>query len=140
MAGTKTNWHLDALDGLPDIDPMQQIEELKSEGKVIDLSRGKPEIMAALAASIDREAEFYDVGVSCDLKLGQDPPPCYQCSHYTENTEKHARALICALGREQVDLLRELDGLKALDRLNDELAAAHEAELAACEELAAAVL
>lgn len=139
MSGVQTNWHLDGLD-LPGGDPMQEIAELKSEAKVIDLSRGRAEIMDDLSASIRREGEFASRGLTCAIKHVGDTPPCYECPYFTTDFQNDARALICELGRHQRDLCSELEAMTASEALDDQLALAYETELAACEELAAALL
>lgn len=148
MSGIRANWHLDGLE-LPEGDPMQEIEQLKSEATVIRIARrSNGEIAAELSDLLKLEGEYAASGLACDLKWTTQGPlgpsdqrnPCYGCSYYTEDEERHARALLCSLGRRQNDLCDELEALAAGDRLDAELADAHERELAAVEELAAALL
>jgi hypothetical protein len=137
---TRTNWHLDTLE-LPDGDPMAEIEQLKSGAVVLDLRREPEEVMADLAASFDREARFsHYAGVECSIKLPTNRPPCYDCPQYVADPSVNPLGLICQLGRRQVDLLDELDAIRAPERLDEELAVAFEREQAACEELAAALV
>jgi len=143
------NWHLDSL-VLPETeDPMSEIEELKSEAKVIDLSGDRPELMNRLKKALDREAGFsYYAKLECDLKwtlpgptgVVKDRNPCYDCPHYTEDHFNEARALLCSLGREQNDILDALYAFDAVEALDEELAKAHGVEVAASVELAAALL
>lgn len=149
MSGSKCNWHLDSLE-LPETgDPMAEIEELKSEAKVIDLGGDRPELMDRLVKAMDRENGFsVYANLECDLKwsmpgptgIPKDRNPCYDCPHYTEDGEHHARALLCALGREQNDILDALYAIDALKALDAELTVAHGVEVGASEELAAALL
>lgn len=142
------NWHLDSL-VLPETeDPMSEIEELKSSAKVIDLSSGRPELMDRLKKTLDDEAGYsYYADLECSLKWTvpgpngiKDRNPCYDCPHYTEDGEHHARALLCSLGREQNDILDALYAIDSMKALDAQLAVAHGVEVAASEELAAALL
>lgn len=139
---TQTNWHLDAL-VLPEGDPMAEIDQLKSEAERIELMRTEDEVLAEFTAAVKREAGLADYGgVECDIKFAaMGRPPCYECPHYVDITRTdNPLGLVCQVGRRQVDLLDELEAIRAPARLDNELAAAFEREQAACEELAAAVL
>lgn len=136
---TRTNWHLDAL-VLPAGDPMAEIEQLKSDAELVDLTRPRAEVMADLTAAFEREARLSHYGgVECSIK-GAARPPCYECPHHVADPSVNALGLICEIGRHQVDLLDELESITAAERLDDELAVAFQRDQAACEELAAAVV
>lgn len=136
---TRTNWHLDTL-SLPDGDPMAEIEQLKSGATVLEF-RTADEVMADFTASLHREGRFSTYAdLECEIKLPHTRPPCYECPHYVADPSTNPLGLICELGRNQVDLLDELDAIKAAERLDEELAVAFEREQAACEELAAALV
>ena len=147
--GSQCNWHLDAL-SLPDAgDPMAEIEQLKSDAKVIDLSGDRATVQDRLGVTIRRESRLaVYAGVECDLKWtvqgprgpGDDRNPCYECPLYTEDSANNAMALLCSLGREQNDLLAQLDAFDAARMLDRQLAEVHCAEVAASAELAAALL
>lgn len=138
---TQANWNLTDL-VLPEGDPMREISELKSNAKVIDLTRGEPEIFADLQASLVRESRFDQIGLRCDLKWtvdGGQRNPCDSCPHFMTDTTEDARGVLCRLGRAQNRLLDELGAVKAAERLDEALVAAYEADGAACDELVAAL-
>lgn len=149
MSGVQANWHLDGLE-LPEGDPMQEIAELKSRASVIDLAPAKSveQIREEFAASLRYENGHAALGLACSMKWTQRGPrgphddrnPCYECPHFTADAENEARALLCTLGRRQNDLLAMLDAAEAQERLDAELAAAYETDVAACEEMAAALV
>jgi hypothetical protein len=57
--------------------------------------------------------------------------PCYdECPEYTTDYAHEARALLCALGRRQNDLLDALDASRAADALDEALVAAYERDMA----------
>lgn len=148
MNGSQCNWHLDSLDVPEASDPMAEIAELKSNAKVIDLSGDRAELTARFNKTMEKEAGYsYYSNLECHLKWTQPGPkyandrnPCYDCPYYTEDHFNEARALLCALGREQNDLLDAMYALDALAALDAELARVHDAEIGASVELAAALL
>lgn len=144
----QANWHLDGLD-LPDEDPMQEIAQLKSEAAPVVLTRTPEEIFEEFSRALRKEND-YDAyaDLTCSLKWGEpdsrgqvgERNPCYTCPKYTTDTSDDPLGLLCALGRQQNDLLDELEAAKAEKALDIELMDAFERDVASCEEMAAALL
>jgi hypothetical protein len=139
---TKANWNLSSL-VLPEGDPMDQINELKSTAKVIDLSRGEPEVFAEFRRTMQAEAFYSSTGLECDMKWSEDGGqrnPCDTCPAYqARSTETDATAVLCALGRKQNGLLDELAAARATEKLDEAMAAAYEADSAYVDEVVAAL-
>jgi hypothetical protein len=142
VGAVKANWHLDALD-LSDDDPMQG--DIAHFGKPIDLSKSIPELREDLRYMVRKEARYHNNGLSCDLKWTAPGPsgpyqrnPCYTCPHYQDEatiTDDNHMHLLCRLGRQQNDALDMLGALVDVQRkLDAELVAAHEREVAEVEE------
>ena len=150
--GVRADWHVDALDLDQGDDPMQEIAALTAGATVIDLTKTEAELESEFAELLTKEGHYAarskgDDGVSpleCSLKWSDDHKiqnpngslSCFTCPHYCGIRES-AHSLICALGREQEDVLAQLRGLRLADSLDDELAVAYESEIEACAELAA---
>jgi hypothetical protein len=137
---TQTNWNLEAL-VLPQGDPMAEIEQLKSEAAVIEI-RDRDAVLTDLQETVRREDGYsYWSDLECPIKVRNTSrvPPCYGCPEYTAD-KTDPRMLICRLGRQQVDLLEELDAIQAVEQLDLLLATSYEHDVAACEEMAAALL
>jgi hypothetical protein len=141
----KTNWHLDGLDLDDGGDPMGEILELKSGAAVIDLTRDVAILQADLLGSLSMEAFLYREydGLHCDMKMaathrvhGGSGLSCYGCSQYTKDPEDLG-SLICREGRRQEDIVGQLSALGEFHRLDDELVAAYERDMASCDELVA---
>lgn len=137
----QANWHISDL-VLPDLDPMAEIEQLKSGATPLDLAGDEATLNEELRRLVEKESRFAEyAGVSCDLKwapghvlVGGATNTCFACPEYTEDPD-NARSRICALGRRQEGVLA---GLKALDEhatLDEELAAAFMRDIEACGEL-----
>lgn len=138
---TQTNWHLEAL-VLPEGDPMAEIAQLKSGATVIEI-RERDAVLADLAQAVRRENGYaVHADLHCDIKFRDNGrvPPCYDCPHFTADFENDALALLCRLGRGQVDLIEELDAIRAVEELDALMLTSYERDVAACEELAAALL
>lgn len=143
------NWYLDGLDLPDEDDPMQAIAELKSNAKIIDVSKTTAEIFEEFSATMVLEAEYEHYShLVCDMKWTVRGPnnaadwrnPCYDCPEYTTDGEHEARALLCALGRRQNDLLTDLDAARVADALDEALVASYERDMADAEQLVAALL
>lgn len=144
----RTNWHLDSLEAaVEEGEAMQQIQQLKSQGKIIDLSRSSADIQVDIEATIEQEARFARSGLECDLKWSPEhslvhqgaPLSCFNCLRAADPS-KDARGLLCALGRRQTDLNDELRAVVGAESLDQELIAAFERDAEACAELAEAML
>lgn len=133
---TQANWNLGDL-RLPEGDPMQEIAQLKSSAKLIDVDRDVPEIYEEFRVMIERESRLSSLsGVECNLKWTADggrKNPCDDCSHSTTNTEDPL-SVLCRLGRRQNALIDEMDAVTAAGRLDDALMAAYEADSAFVED------
>jgi hypothetical protein len=139
MSRARANWHFADL-VLPAGDPMQQIAELKSTAKVIDVGRDAAAIHADLKTSLVKEGRYDGIGITCSIKSeSTGRTPCDECPYYTEDVEDDPRGLLCMLGRRQNRLLDELHALQAVDRLDDALVLAYQDDQAAGVELVAAL-
>lgn len=124
---------------------MAEISELKSNARVIDLGKDEATLRAELCDSLKLEGFLYREydGLHCPMKLeeshvvqGGSGLSCYGCAHFTKDPME-VRSLICREGRHQEDVLAQLAALGEGDRLDGELIAAHERDMAACDELVA---
>lgn len=130
-----------------DLDPAQQIAQLKSKGTRLDLTRPIEEIQAELHASLVHEGRYAEnANLECSLKLdsghaiwGGKANSCYTCPHYTEDRNV-ARSLLCALGRRQEDLLAEMRMVLAPEMLDKELVREYVRAIEPGAELAEAML
>lgn len=150
--GVRADWHVGDLDLETGGDPMQEIAALTTGATVIDLTKTEAELEADFAALLTKEGRyaaysFADDGVTpleCALKWSdghkiQNPEgslSCFTCPHFC-GIKESAPSLICALGREQEDIVTQLRGLRLADSLDAELAVAYESEIEACAELEA---
>jgi hypothetical protein len=141
----RADWHLADL-VLPEGDPMQEIAQLKSEATVIDVSRTSAVLLEELGETLAKENAYdHYSGLRCDLKWtaeGGERNPCRTCPHFEAkgSNPDSAMDLLCALGLEQETILDEYHALRALEALDAELAVSYESDVAACEEMAAALL
>lgn len=147
----RANWHVGDLDLSDDTDPLREIEQLKSEAPVIDLSKGVAELSAELVETIEREAAYWrsardDDGerpLGCSLKWSpqhflmdeEQGLSCFNCPHHVADP-RSARSLICALGRKQHELVEMIRSYAVAETLDDELVAAFAADIEAGAELA----
>lgn len=152
MAGAvRADWHLGDLD-VPEGDAHQEIAQLQSDATVIDLSKSEADLSGELAALLDKEGAYahrsvdeHGRALECHLKwqahhVLMNPEgslSCYGCPHYTEDRQE-ARSLLCALGREQEDVLEALRGVQLAGSLEAEMAAAYGRDIDSCAELAEA--
>lgn len=150
MGIVRADWHVDALEqalAKDDTDPMSEIAQLKSDGKIIDLTRSVAEIQADLKDTLNHEGRYAEYAhLECPLKVAPDHVlmggqgnSCYRCPQYTEDRE-YPRSLLCALGRRQEDLCEEMDRAQAPQLLDRALTDAHCRRLDAAQELADALL
>lgn len=155
MAGAvRADWHLSDLDvaATTAVDPRREIAQLQAEATVIDLSKSHSELTAELTVLTDKEAAYsarcvneHGHPLECHLKWQQhhvlmNPEgtlSCHGCPHYTEDRGL-ARSLVCALGREQEDIVEALRGLQLAESLEAEMAAAYGRDIDSCAELAEA--
>lgn len=140
----QANWHVGDLD-LPEVDPLRQIQELKSAATMIDLTRSPAEIHADLRRLTAKEGRFdSQCDLRCDIKwepthklMGGDAKSCYTCPHFTDSRDE-GRTALCTLGRRQEDLIGVLTSVRASEALDAAYVAAVERDVNACEELAEA--
>lgn len=122
MSGVKANWHLASLD-VDDDDPMQDIADM---GTAIDLTRTDAEISLDIQRTMRMEHVLLSAhGTKCDIKEAALDPPCWSCPHFRSDSSPAGR--LCALGREQADLIHEMDTTARLrhQALAGELAATY---------------
>lgn len=112
MGSLRANWHLD-IEGLDDSDPLQAVD-ITTMATPIDLSKPKAELHADLTRLLKRENDFaVRAHLECEVKWANGGRCPFGCPHYTEDAEHEARALLCALGREQEGILTALQATRA---------------------------
>lgn len=153
MAGAvRADWHLEVLDAADVDTAAAEIAQLQSEATVIDLSKSEAELADELAVLIEKEAAYatrsvdeHGRALECHLKWQphhvlvnpEGTLSCYGCPHFTED-RREARSLLCALGRQQEDVVEAQRGLRLADSLEAEMAAAYGHDIDSCAELAEA--
>lgn len=147
----RCDWHVGDLDLPDDADPLQDIAVLTATARVIDLTTTEPELIGELDRLIDREARYFeyakdDDGVAplgCELKWSRQhiltSPSgslnCFNCPHHVGD-KASAKSLICALGREQHNIVEQIRGIRVADDLEAELVAHYSRDIEESAELA----
>lgn len=146
----RCDWHVGDLD-LPDVDPLQEITTLIATSEVIDLTTTEPDLIALLDRLVDKESRYFafskdDDGVTplqCELKWTRNHAltspvgtlNCFNCPHHVAD-KASAKSLICALGREQHNVVEQIRGIRIADDLETELMARYSRDHEESAELA----
>lgn len=142
MTGVQANWHLSELG-----DASAELNALLSSAEVIDTSRSITELESELSGLITKEGRYWqNADLSCDLKIqprhaimGGSELSCFACPLYTED-KMEARSLICALGRQQETIVKQMQAIHTAVSLETELASAYRDDIGSAIELADALL
>lgn len=150
MTIVRADWHLGDLDVAGD--PASEIAVLRESANVIDLTKSHAELSDELEILLVKEGQYAarsvdEAGKPVECQLKWQPHHllvsetgtlnCFNCPHHTEDRSQ-ARSLVCALGREQEDIIEAIRGLSLADSLDAEMALAYGHDVAGYVEQAQA--